>query len=128
PLGGRFERDAAGRLTGRLEEYAEFNLMSRMPWLADTGAVAASYRGFAGMMARWGVTSVQNFVSGIEPAALNALLPSLDLPIRVRLVAWPTTTPAGRDQVPGNTLAAPAGDMITASGVKYILDGTPIER
>lgn len=128
PLGGRFERDAAGRLTGRLEEYAEFNLMRGMPWLADTAAVAAAYRGFAGMMARWGVTSVQNFVSGIEPAALNTLLPSLDLPIRVRMVAWPMTTPTGRDLAPWNSLQAPADGMVTVSGVKYVLDGTPIER
>lgn len=128
PLGGRFERAAAGRLTGRLEEYAEFNLMSRMPWLADTGAIAVAYRGFAGMMARWGVTSVQNFVSGVEPAALNALLPSLDLPIRIRMVPWPMTTPGGREMASWTNLQAPGGGMVTVSGVKYVLDGTPIER
>lgn len=129
PLGGWFERDAAGRLTGLAQEYAEFSLVGALPPSRDSAAVATAFRQQVALMVRWGVTSVQSYTLGHDPATLAAVLPGLaDLPVRLRIVPAPLTTPAGRDLAPWAALRAPAGGMITVSGTKYILDGTPVER
>lgn len=129
PLGGRFERDATGRLTGLAQEYAEFNLMGALPSSRDSAAVAAAFREQAALLVRWGITSVQSYTLGHDPATLAAVLPGLtDLPIRLRLVPTPATTPAGRALAPWEALRAPDGGPVSVSGTKYILDGTPIER
>lgn len=128
PLGGRFERNAAGRLTGLAEEYAEFGFDALLPPRRDSAAVAAAFEGYLGQMARWGITSVQAYTFGLSPEVLAQVLPGLNVPIRLRLVPTPLTTPTGRDLAPWQQLRAPPGGMITVSGVKWVLDGTPIER
>lgn len=128
PLGGRFERDAAGRLTGLVEEYAEFNLIEPLVVGTDSAAVVAAFQDYARNAAGWGVTSLQAFATGTSPATLARVLPALDLPVRLRLIPWPLTTSTGRQEAAWNALTPPAGGRITISGRKYILDGTPVER
>lgn len=128
PLGGRFERNAAGRLTGLAEEYAEFGLDALPPPRQDSAAVAATFEGYLGQMARWGITSVQAYTFGLSPEVLAQVLPGLNPPIRLRLIPAPLTTPAGRELAPWQELRSPPGGMVTVSGVKWILDGTPIDR
>jgi len=135
PLGGWFERDADGRLTGRVDEYAAYALLGRRTGAEDPAVLAGALVGYANMVSRWGVTSVQNMVTGIPPDALADVLTTLDAPIRYRFVPWPMSTPAGRDLAPWDVLRFSPGSgsfrdggLITVSGIKYILDGTPIER
>jgi len=128
PLGGRFERDAAGRLTGKVEEYAEFNLIEQIWRGGDSALVVAEFQRYATAAAKWGVTSLQNMVTGSSAELMGKVLPALDLPVRLRLIPWPLTSSTGRLDSQWDALVAPVGSRITVSGRKYVLDGTPVER
>jgi hypothetical protein len=58
------------------------------------------------------------------------LLVRADLPIRVRAIAFSPTTPSGRDLSEIRELGRLQfpGSKVTISGIKWIVDGTPIER
>lgn len=126
PLGGRHERDPAGRLTGLLEEYAGYNTWGPRSDQSAAGALAA-FRARAGETGRFGLTSIQSMVTGMSPDTLARVVDSLDLPFRLRLIPLPLTTPAGRDLAPWRALG-PSRPGVAVSGVKWILDGTPVER
>ncbi len=59
PEGGRFLRDAAGRLNGRGEEYADYLISRRIAQRVDAAAATEAYRTFAIEAAKLGITSVQ---------------------------------------------------------------------
>jgi predicted amidohydrolase YtcJ len=49
-------------------------------------------------------------------------------PIRMRVVRMAGTTAEGRDKTEGHGLPIHASPLITVSGTKWLLDGSPIER
>jgi len=124
PLGGRFERDRSGRLDGLIEEYAEYGLVPALPDSAARAAIAARAADGAAL----GITTIQDMTTGIEPATVAKLLGGMDLPVRLRLIRFPVTAARGRLTSPWSALPTARGGPIELSGVKYILDGTPIER
>jgi predicted amidohydrolase YtcJ len=91
-------------------------------------AIAGAFRARAVEAQALGITSIQDMVTGMPPADLARVLPALVLPVRLRLIPLPLTTPAGRTTAGWDSLVAPPGSGITVSGIKWILDGTPIER
>lgn len=127
PLGGRFERDRNGRITGLMEEYASWN-----QWVGLTAGTDSAYRAavvaHAKAAAALGITTIQNMSTGVTAAALARIIPTLDLPVRVRFIRFPLTTPNGRDAASWLSLSVPASERVYLSGIKYILDGTPVER
>lgn len=127
PQGGWFERGGSGRLTGRLDEYAMFNLTVTQTG-QDLSAAVEALRARAAEAVAWGTTSIQNMPIGLEPGTVAQLIDSLELPIRVRMIAFPATTAAGREPAPWRAIRSGPVDRVEVSGVKYILDGTPIER
>jgi predicted amidohydrolase YtcJ len=127
PLGGRFERDAKGRLTGTVREYALLNLeraaADRVP---DRDALVQLRRQLEDE-AKYGVTSIQELSYVMSPARAVSLLKALPTPIRVRIVRMPGTTPAGRDIKEGEGVPLHPSSMITVSGSKWLADGVGIE-
>lgn len=125
PWGGWLERTSTGRLTGLLEEYADFNALAALSPRTDSAAIAAfTQRGAAAI--RWGVTSIQNMTLGNDDEMMTRIVPKLALPIRLRLIRFPLTTATGVARRPLQSVAATPG--ITVSGTKWIVDGTPVER
>lgn len=130
PAGGRYERVAGStRINGRLWEYAEWKpnrtLVGRV---TDEEAVRA-LQAMAGQAVRYGVTSMQVMPS-MSVDRFARLLVRSDLPIRVRAMPFPITTPRGRDLSEISRLSelrSPTS-RVTVSGIKWVLDGTPIER
>src|SRR5207245_1679687 len=57
-----------------------------------------------------------------------ALLRTADVPIRWRVIRFPLTWPGGRDVADARAAGPSPGGTLGVSGVKYILDGTPVER
>ena len=114
PPGGSFERDAQGNLTGRVNEYAHYLVDRRFADLATDDEIIDGIRGFAGDAVRMGITSVQAMPVPSEERFAK-LLRTAGVPLRVRQMAFPLETEPRR---------------VFASGgaVKFILDGTPIER
>lgn len=128
PLGGRLERDQAGRLTGLLEEYADFGAMRLLNQQQPESAWRAGFEDFARQSVQLGLTSIQNMATAFDAERTRQVLAGLTLPIRLRMIRFPGTTPSGRDVTAWRALEAPAGSRVTISGTKWILDGTPIER
>jgi predicted amidohydrolase YtcJ len=127
PVGGRFERDAKGRLTGTLREYAVMNLERSAADHVPDAAAVEQLRRQLDEEAKYGVTSIQELSYAMSPERAVSLLKSIPTPIRVRVVRMPGTTPAGRDIHEGNGVPAHPANLITVSGTKWLADGVGIE-
>ncbi|HEV2064644.1 MAG TPA: amidohydrolase [Thermoanaerobaculia bacterium] len=129
PAGGWFEREAGSRrASGVVQEYAQFALRRRLCEAEGTAAAARAFQEAAGQAARFGVTTIQNMLSYLSVEKAAAALAAAPVPIRIRLIRFPMTDSRGRDSREGRGLAAHPSPLVTVSGVKWILDGTPIER
>jgi len=127
PMGGRFEKDANGKLTGVLREYAVFDMyrvLDRMT--SDTDGVE-QLRHELERAAKFGITSIQN-MSGTPPARFISLVEKVPTPIRIRVMRIPPTTSAGRDLQEGVGLPLHPSPIITVTGTKWLLDGVPLEN
>ena len=128
PLGGHYDRDASGRLTGLLTEYAawsaERQLFSDLP---DSTLITA-LRHYAQEALRLGITSVQDMHGYLDPATTAAVLPAAAMRVRLRVVPFMMTNAHGRRTGEWAGLPRQLTPLTTVSGVKWILDGTPVER
>ncbi len=113
PPGGSFGRDESGRLNGRVSEYAQWALDRRFYNLATDDELVDSVRSFAAEALQYGITSVQAMPNPDEARFMKAWR-AAGVPIRLRVINFPTT---------------PDAPLVTgARGLKWIFDGTPIER
>lgn len=128
PPGGFFGRQTDGRtLTGLAREYAEYALRRRLEMLPDRSEQVRAYTSFAHEAATFGVTSIQAMMTGYPTDAAAELLASADLPVRMRLIDFPLTPMAAwREPISGRIKTR--SPMVTVSGTKWIVDGTPVER
>jgi len=114
---------------GRFWEYAEWK-PNRILVNQVSDEEAISYlRQMAEDAVRFGITSMQIFPA-MSVGKFARLLVKAKLPIRVRAIPFSMTNPSGRDlseirQL--RNLQFPKAN-VTASGMKWVLDGTPIER
>ena len=127
PMGGRFERDATGRLTGTLREYAVMNVARAAADRVSDSAAIAQLRQQLEEEAKYGVTSIQELSITMAPARAVSLLEAVPTRIRVRVVRMPGTTPAGRNIDEGKGVAAHPASLITVSGSKWFADGVGVE-
>lgn len=128
PLGGRYVRDANGRFTGVTLEYATFRLHRTLNSLVSEEDALNDTRKFLSDAARLGITSVQNMSAPIGPERLVSLLTKAPTPLRMRVMHFVLTDEHRRITEEGSTLPHSPSPLVTVSGTKYILDGTPIER
>ena len=125
PPGGRFLRMPDGRtLTGMAQEYAEYRLRQKITAQPDDQAQIRGYQQFARECVSYGITSVQAFTTNLPTARAASLIARADLPLRVRLIDFPMESPTSW----WGLARSPSAPLLTISGVKYIVDGTPIER
>jgi predicted amidohydrolase YtcJ len=109
PQGGWFGRDADGHVDGHAYEYAQYPLGRKIADLATDQELIDNLRGFSDEALSYGITSVQVMPQGTEPRFADALKRA-NVPLRVRMIDF-------LDHADTKTDA-----------VKWILDGTPIER
>jgi predicted amidohydrolase YtcJ len=136
PPGGRYEREPGSRrVTGLLEEYAGLEAKRRLCSMQPESVLVASLREEGQQFPRFGITSVQNMANELEPALFMRVITAAELPVRLRMISFPMPSAAGdpaadwrAERLPGAPARNPAGGTVAASGVKWILDGTPIER
>jgi predicted amidohydrolase YtcJ len=129
PAGGWWQRDASGRSTGKAFEYAATNLQRRWAELTSDDDATDAMHAWAEGAARLGVTTVQ-VMPCVAYKQFEKLARHASLPIRLRVIPMPMTFNDGRDTDELRTEPAPgaARSMLNVSGIKWILDGTPIER
>jgi predicted amidohydrolase YtcJ len=128
PPGGFFARMPDGRtLTGRAHEYAEYTLRQRLTRMPDRSAQVKAFQAFAVEAASFGITSVQAMMTAYPAAEAVAWIETAGLPVRMRLIDVPLMAMKDwRAPAPGR----PRNEfpLVTASGTKWIMDGTPVER
>jgi hypothetical protein len=127
PLGGHFERDAKGRLTGTLREYAIMNIARAAADRVPDSAAIAQLRQQLDEEAKYGVTSIQELSVSMAPSRAVSLLETVPTQIRVRVVRMPGTTAAARDIDEGKGVPAHPANLITVSGSKWLADGVGVE-
>ena len=76
---------------------------------------------------REGVTSVQAMAGDQTPAALARALRRAKLPIRLRLIRFPMSVSEENEADSWAKLRSGLPPLTRVSGVKWVLDGTPIE-
>jgi predicted amidohydrolase YtcJ len=127
PVGGRYERSPDGRLTGVLREYAVLQMTRTRANLASETDALAELRDYFSGAVKFGITSIQDMSNAMSPDRCVTLLQKTPTPIRVRVMRMPMTTPGGRDTLEGRSTTRDPAPLITVSGTKWMLDGTPLE-
>ena len=123
PDGGFYGRTSGGALTGLAHEYADYALRLRLSALADPAAHRAAFEAHEREALSFGITSSQLMMTGSSAEEANRALARTA--IRLRLIDFPFgSLTAWRPRA----RPAPASPLVTISGTKWILDGTPIER
>ena len=128
PVGGTYERDASGHLTGVLHDYAEWAALRRLYSSLPDSALVRYFRRYAAEDVRWGITSVQDMNGYLDPSTTVRLLRALRLPIRLRVIPYPMTDSTGLRGAEWVGVQAHPSPRSVVSGVKWILDGTPLDR
>ncbi|MGA8088789.1 MAG: amidohydrolase family protein [Terracidiphilus sp.] len=127
PDGGRYEKSPDGKLTGVIREYAVFDIERTFANQISEADALAELRKTLSAAAKWGITTIQDMSNSMPPDRAVALLEKMPTPIRVRVMRMPVTTPAGRDIQEGRPAPHSSNPLITVSGTKWMLDGTPLE-
>lgn len=127
PMGGRLERDAKGRLTGTVREYALLNMERAAADRVPDSAAIQQLRQQLDEEAKYGVTSIQELSYLMAPARAVSLLEAVPVKIRVRVVPMPGTTTAGRNIYEVKGLSAHPAPLIAVSGEKWLADGVGVE-
>jgi len=128
PPYGAYRRTQDGTIDGRLDEYADLRAHRRLAALVNRQDTVASLRRLAVEATGYGITSIQAMGNALPAADLATLLPDVHVPVRWRIIRFPITlteadSPADFKELPRNPWP-----LVTVSGVKWILDGTPVER
>jgi predicted amidohydrolase YtcJ len=127
PYGGRFERDAAGRLTGVVREYAGLNMERAAADAVPEPAAVRQLRATLDEAKAFGITTIQDMSNAMAPARAVALIEKVPTPIRLRVMRMPGTKPGARDIDEGVGFPRHPSPLITVSGTKWMIDGVPIE-
>jgi predicted amidohydrolase YtcJ len=123
PFGGFYERyPDTGLLNGVVHEYAEHVVRRRFTQQLSDSQIRAVYQAFVQKALQFGFTSVQNMSVGLRHARSVKILEQVKPTLRWREICFPLTLSESCDFGPTR-----AG-LVTSSGVKWIGDGTPIER
>ena len=129
PQAGVYVRNARnGPLTGMALEYAKFRVDRKyMRLVSDEDAISQIHEFFT-QTARWGITTVQDMASVIPPDRLMTWFERAPPEVRVRVIWFGLTDEHGRLINQGHASNTRSLPLVSVSGTKWILDGTPIER
>lgn len=130
PVGGSYGRTRAGRtFDGRANEYADWRIDRKLSDLVPDADAVEDLKRMGAEAAAFGVTSIQ-IMPTMRIERFVRLLERADLPIRVRTIPFSLTTPRGRDMTEVRALKTlrPRNQKVQVRGIKWILDGTPIEH
>jgi predicted amidohydrolase YtcJ len=128
PEGGVYARNPEhGKLTGMTFQFALFQISRHYSELATDQEATQDLRDFFESAVRLGITSVQDMANSISAQRCAALLAKAPPPIRVRVIWFGLTDEHGRLTREGRSLPQHP-TLVTVSGTKWILDGTPIDH
>lgn len=124
PFGGSYDRfPGTGVVNGVIHEYAVFRLARALRAEVPDEVLRAQFEAFTGLLAQVGVTTAQEMTIGLTRERSERILAGADLKARLRLMCVPLAI--DESCRPGRP---DPSDLWTSSGIKWILDGTPVER
>jgi predicted amidohydrolase YtcJ len=128
PFAGAWERVPGSKVTtGVAREYAEHQLRRYFASQMTDAEFRKLYETFAAGAAQVGYTSIQEFSVGVPQQRHLDLLSKSDIPIRWRAICFPLSLEESCE-VPSQLAATRPFATKTASGNKWVVDGTDIER
>jgi predicted amidohydrolase YtcJ len=126
PLGGHYERVPGSQvITGEAHEYAEHHIRRKQYAAMSNADAAARYQAFAAQALALGFTSLQDMAIGMPHGRAIDILKQADLPLRVRSICIPL---AVNEACRFSREGLESHPEITTGGLKWLTDGTPIER
>jgi predicted amidohydrolase YtcJ len=126
PLAGWFGKDMKARTwDGVVHQGAWFRIFQAL--MTDQAGEQARLSSYLEREAQWGVTSLT--IMEVEPERRLQLLQAIQPAMRIRLVPFlPYQDENHRRQPHYPPVPSTLADRVTVSGVKWLLDGSPIER
>jgi predicted amidohydrolase YtcJ len=131
PFGGYYVRvPGTQTLTGEAHEYAEYGIRRALYDRTSDAVLVGEYQAYASMAVAEGITSIQDMAVGIRADRAASILEQANLPIRARSICFQLAPGegCGKQDDPAHFDDDDGDDMVRRSGVKWITDGTPIER
>jgi predicted amidohydrolase YtcJ len=127
PVMGRFfgKNMRSAQWDGVVHEFAAIELYAR---LIDHAKEPAGLSAVLEAATHWGITTIQLMSAPTDPEHLITLLGAAPPPIRVRVIPFVYTTAAGRQRPVYPPIPPNISDRVRVDGVKWLLDGTPIEH
>lgn len=128
PFGGFYDRVPSSKVVnGVAHEYAEHLIRRYFAEQMTDAEFKTLYESFAARAASLGYTSVQEFSIGIPQSRHLRLVAKSNIPIRWRAICFPMTLDEKCD-IPLQFSPLRPFPKLTASGIKWVADGTDIER
>ena len=128
PQGGHFDRTPDGHLTGLAGEYAGNAIKRRLVTEAGVPASVAAFGAYAKRRLAEGVTTVQIMGTNETLDEYRQTLVQADVPLRIRLIRFPMPDEDRRVGQTYNSGEETLTPLIRISGVKWLMDGTPLEE
>lgn len=126
PLGGSFDRDEHGRLTGVLREAAGMTYVARVLSSFTTDELRGIYRDYFRRLRTMGITAVSDMAlsliagaDGINAPVYEALLAAGELEVRAHLFPTLTDDQTNLEELQGRLV----GPRLRAPGFKQFFDG-----
>ena len=127
-IGGRIDKDADQQLTGLVEEYATYLVGAVFASKLERPKIIDGLKTYYENQAVLGITTVQNMCTQHFAQQVIDIYSNEEFPCRVRLMAFPFTNSKELLLHDWDNFFHPLNKMNYVSGVKLILDGTPVER
>ena len=113
-------------INGRVYDNAQY-LSPSLDRLLNDNTFVTSLQQLSKEALRYGVTSIQNMCTSASPQKYSAMWQKAGLPIRFRLIKWADMDKSGKLNIP-STIHLPEVPLLTASGTKWMVEGTPVEK
>jgi predicted amidohydrolase YtcJ len=126
-FGGMLQKDPNGKFNGVMEEYAEFMMSALLVDKMPVDAIINSLNSYYQQALSFGITSDQVMATGLPATKLKTIFAATDFGIRTRIVAFPFTNEKEIIFSDWTNRFKKLNAKNEISGVKLILDGTPVE-
>jgi predicted amidohydrolase YtcJ len=128
PPAGYYGRNTeTNKLNGLINIYAQAPVWNA--WLtSEPQNLIQALRDYAQQQISLGITSVQNINGVLDPEQVTSIFGEADLPLHTRVLLWPYSNGSGSQDDFSEYLNTRPAPMTIISGVKYLVDGTPIEE
>jgi predicted amidohydrolase YtcJ len=125
PVGGWYERNSEGKISS-VQQNAEEPFRIAINQAYPEGIIKPMEE-FGQEQLRGGITTTLFMGTGFTHSLATTTLQHANIPQRLRIVAWPRSTTEGRQVSEWMLKETHPTQMSTISGIKYVIDGTPLE-